>query len=680
MTVTTLNVEVAYVGNGETTEYPVTFQFQEDSHVEVYLNNVLQVAGYALFGAGDEDGGTCEFDDAPAIGVNVLLKRNVPLTQPINPINNSTIFASVLARGLDRVTMVAQELTKKVDDGIDVNPEVLQELVDEAVGVPLLTKADANAGNLAPLFTDAQPYRRSVDALARLRSVGDQLRDRVSAMEYTVDPTGVADSTPAILKALAENPDKEIFFPAGTYRVTANIPVTSRIVGEYEQSTIFNVVGSGYDAFTLTGNNTTMERVGFTSATRRTSGVYVDIVGSARGQKIRNFYMENAHIGVRVGVGVVITEIASGEIRDCHPTGGPIDMLGGNDTFIMNVVADNSGGESAFGLRIQRTDAVWMTDNDFIRCGNGLEMVPDGDEGQYINWVFGVNNAFDFSVGGSGTYIRPTNGGVIRGVQLFGHWCSTNSVGFNVSTDGETGTLIDGIQLIAPRLLNNGQYGYFQNGAAQIINVEILDPTVSGNSTQSINGFSGILFGGSSQKFKVRGGRSGSALGFTATQKFGLEIGAGSTDYDIDSVDFRGNVTIGTAGIGASALGRFRNNLGGPAPWLETVPPVSAQSGALTSTAANLRYTKSIDNVITFTLEVGLTNIGTAGGSVVVTMPFAAKWSSIFAAREVASNGNTGSGTMISGSATMNITSYNNLFPGVSGSIVVVTGTYRAVD
>lgn len=373
--------------------------------------------------------------------------------------------------------------------------------------------------------------------------------------------TGLIDVTANLLTATAAG---ATYAPPGLYTISANIPVTKSLTGAGPGNTDFNIVGSGYDAFTLVNDNSYIDNVGFTSTTARTSGSTVFFAANKRSQRLSKFKTSKQFNPVKVDLGCVISEISSGEILDTTAsTGVCIDILGGNDTFINQVIADNSGTEPYAGIRVQKTDALWMTNNDFIHCGNGLEISPNGSLGQYVTWIFGINNAFDSSVAGSGTYISPSNGGSIRGVQLIGHWCSTNLTGMRIITDASTGCIVDGIQLIAPRILNNKQHGLFVDGGAQVVNIEVVDSIISGNGGRAVNTYDGIFFGNDSKLFKVRGGKSGTALGFGASQRYGLNIGSRCTSYEINGIDLTGNSLAAISNNSwTNATGRVNNNYG----------------------------------------------------------------------------------------------------------------------
>jgi hypothetical protein len=110
MTVNTTPVETNYTGNASTTVFALTFAFAANAHVKVYLAGALQNSGYSITGAGNPSGGTLTFSAAPGSGVAIKARRVTPLTQDIDVVNNSTIFASSLETGLDYALLRQQEV------------------------------------------------------------------------------------------------------------------------------------------------------------------------------------------------------------------------------------------------------------------------------------------------------------------------------------------------------------------------------------------------------------------------------------------------------------------------------------------------------------------------------------------------------------------------------------------
>lgn len=384
------------------------------------------------------------------------------------------------------------------------------------------------------------------------RTAQAALRDIVSADGFATLQNAL-DSGVGFVYAKSQNITTQVTIPAGC-----------TLMGGGAYATIFTVVGSGFDAFVLAGDGSSFRDAQVFSGTQRTSGSAILLTASKRQQSVRNFRMQNQFTGITVSDGCVVSIIEDGEILDSKSTTGTaIDILGGNDTFISRVISDSSGTEPFAGIRIRKTDAVWMTDVDMIRHGTNLLIDPDGSLGQYITWVFGTNCAFDSSVTGPGVKIYSKGGGSIRGIQFLGLWSATNTIGVHITTDGNASASIDGVKLVAPRLLNNAQQGFLCDAGSKASNIEVIEPTVSGNSSSSVGTYAGIKFGDNIGSFKIRGGKSGSCLGFSASHSYGLEIGTGCTDYGIDGIDLRANVTAAVAnGSFGSANGRFVNCAG----------------------------------------------------------------------------------------------------------------------
>ncbi len=114
MTITTTAVEVTYTADGIAVAFTVPFAFIANSHVLVYKNSVLQTSGYTLVGANTPSGGTIVFDIAPGAGAIIYLKRETPLVQDIDVVNNASIFASTLEVGLDYAAARQQEVAAEL--------------------------------------------------------------------------------------------------------------------------------------------------------------------------------------------------------------------------------------------------------------------------------------------------------------------------------------------------------------------------------------------------------------------------------------------------------------------------------------------------------------------------------------------------------------------------------------
>jgi len=105
----TINADSAtrndYVGNGVTTAFVTTFPILTATEVSVYLDGVLQSAGFTVSGVGQLAGGTITFSSAPSNGVKILLLPNVSNGQEVDYIELGKFPAESHERGLDRAAM-----------------------------------------------------------------------------------------------------------------------------------------------------------------------------------------------------------------------------------------------------------------------------------------------------------------------------------------------------------------------------------------------------------------------------------------------------------------------------------------------------------------------------------------------------------------------------------------------
>jgi hypothetical protein len=115
MSIQNTNTINRYVGNGSTTSFTYNFKINDQSHIEVSLDNVVQTSGFTVTGVGNANGGTVNFATAPANGVKVVLRRNVPYTQLIDYITGDKFPADTHEAALDQLTMAAQQLQEQVD-------------------------------------------------------------------------------------------------------------------------------------------------------------------------------------------------------------------------------------------------------------------------------------------------------------------------------------------------------------------------------------------------------------------------------------------------------------------------------------------------------------------------------------------------------------------------------------
>ena len=121
MTVSTTTNRVSYSGDGETKTFTYPFKIFEDSDLTVILRDsagnetTLQLnVDYTVSGAGNESGGEITLTEAPASGETLVIIRELPLTQEIDYLENDPFPAETHERGLDKLTMITQQLHEQL--------------------------------------------------------------------------------------------------------------------------------------------------------------------------------------------------------------------------------------------------------------------------------------------------------------------------------------------------------------------------------------------------------------------------------------------------------------------------------------------------------------------------------------------------------------------------------------
>ena len=130
MTVSTTIIKSSHNGNGSTTTFAYNFKIFADSDLVVIIRSSTGTettktltTHYTVSGAGDASGGSITFTtgNTPASGETVVIRRNVPQTQAIDYIANDPFPAETNEEGLDRTTMIAQQISEATDRSIKLS-------------------------------------------------------------------------------------------------------------------------------------------------------------------------------------------------------------------------------------------------------------------------------------------------------------------------------------------------------------------------------------------------------------------------------------------------------------------------------------------------------------------------------------------------------------------------------
>ena len=130
MTVTTTTIKSIHNAGNNVSTFPYQYRILQATDLEVLIRSSsgaesLQVlnSNYTVTGVNNPTGGTVVFagDSIPIDGQKVVIRRNVPQTQVIDYIANDPFPAETHEEGLDRNTMVIQQVSEATDRSIKLS-------------------------------------------------------------------------------------------------------------------------------------------------------------------------------------------------------------------------------------------------------------------------------------------------------------------------------------------------------------------------------------------------------------------------------------------------------------------------------------------------------------------------------------------------------------------------------
>jgi hypothetical protein len=126
MTVLTNTMKINHVGDGSTVVFPYDFKIPRDDEVIVKVDDVLiSPSLYSLSGVQDPNGGYVTFNTAPVDTADILIKRNIDLTQLIDYRPYDPFPAETHEEGLDRIVMMIQQLNEQISTVLGTDIEGL---------------------------------------------------------------------------------------------------------------------------------------------------------------------------------------------------------------------------------------------------------------------------------------------------------------------------------------------------------------------------------------------------------------------------------------------------------------------------------------------------------------------------------------------------------------------------
>lgn len=364
---------------------------------------------------------------------------------------------------------------------------------------------------------------------------------------------GATDDTTAIQAAIDSVPTGEpgvIFFPPGTFTISAELTIPRSliwIVGSGTDNTIITCMTNTQNGFHFSvGGNGGIRDLQINAGTTKTAGaaIFYDTYGScfidrvAIGGHYIGINLDNANV-VRLSnllIQFIIATNGIGILID----GGIEQYI--TQTFIKGVDPSN---KCKAAIQVLGTGAMYMDFVSVLFSEAGILMDPTGTD--QVNALFFTNCVFD-----SGTYgMRAAPGASARVGFLTSTGCSYTSNSVNGIYLEGSGNIED-MSFNGDKIINNGQHGVNMANGADIF---IKGCSILGNSQGSSNTYSGIKVAADKNSFQIVGNRIGQTVSFSNTQKYAIEIAAGTSNkYIIVGNDLTTNATgsISDGGTGTN--------------------------------------------------------------------------------------------------------------------------------
>lgn len=141
---------IQYAGDGTQAVFAYPFPIFADADLVVYLDDALQVSGYAVGGTGNDAGGTVSFDTAPADGAVVTLVRNVAIARTSDFQESGEFRAKIINDELDREVAMIQQVNDRVARSLRLSET-------DGAGSLILPDKATRAGQLLGFDADGNP-------------------------------------------------------------------------------------------------------------------------------------------------------------------------------------------------------------------------------------------------------------------------------------------------------------------------------------------------------------------------------------------------------------------------------------------------------------------------------------------------------------------------------------------
>lgn len=398
-------------------------------------------------------------------------------------------------------------------------------------------------------------------AVARtLRAV---VSDVANVKNFGALGNGSADDTAAIQAAVNSlSAGGEVFFPAGTYRVSVEISSTVRGVvfcGVGQQGSILSTASATTNILNISGWDSAVEMLGFTSSIARTAGAFVLLTGAF--SHIDRCRFDNHYCAININ-----SPAAPVYVRDCvlhnavaataAANGGGIWInVPGTDVRLEGLLfLNDTVGPPTYGINVKAVGALMLDNSDIV--GQGTALLVNPGSGQVAQAIYATNTYFDTCVGNC-VAIQPASGGSVIWTKFSNVWASPANGGQNgIFIDGSTGTVAD---VNISNFVCHNDFGPANSGilfqGANVKNVTISNGMCAGY-------YYGIAAGPGVSDFTISNVSAGSYDPTTPSNTYGIVVSSGASDrYIITNNRVHGNTGGGVVDNGTGSNKIVSNNL-----------------------------------------------------------------------------------------------------------------------
>lgn len=383
---------------------------------------------------------------------------------------------------------------------------------------------------------------------------------------------GTTDDTTAIQNAITAAiaaGGSGVFFPAGTYKITAALNVDGSnlyLCGEGAASIIkqFTNTASIFNVGSASTQRTGImfEHLSLAAGIAKTAGagiaiqntVYCGIADLNIAGQFRALDIYDKNFGVLLSRSFLLNNVETG-IR--YTSTGASSAT--NGLFIEECVVDNPGGTqpTVAGINWINGAGLYAANCELVRQKVGLLINPGTSQG--AQWGFFDSVLFDLC-SGSGIEVASTSTAAVYGNVFSNCWSSSNDV-YGVHLHPAANTF-DGMEFHGCRVLNNAGHGWYIGQYCD--HLGILGGYAIANSRTTTNTTDGVYVENTTDALSIIGLVSkGSIWGYANNQRYGINyVGTAIDNTVVMSCDLRGNGTGAFNNLPSTGEHRIMGNLG----------------------------------------------------------------------------------------------------------------------